>query len=88
MVEARLAQQRIVGALVEVDHQALGLDFDHAAGLDEAAVDLLGLGLVEAAQAASMMPPAFCCKRRFRCGAQLGSEKIPGESAQSLGGGG
>src|SRR5262249_47802882 len=50
-VEAGLAEDRVVGPLVEMDHDAFGPDFDRAAGLDESAIQLLRLGLGKAVQA-------------------------------------
>src|SRR5262245_17089844 len=50
-VEGGLAQDRVVRTLVEVHHYPLVLHLDHAAGFHEPAVQLLGLGLGEAAQA-------------------------------------
>ena len=50
MVEACFAQNRVVGAAVEVDDETARLDFDAAAGFDELAIEVLRLGLAEAVE--------------------------------------
>ena len=49
-IESGFAQEGIVAWFVEVDHDAVILDFHDAAGLDEFAVQLFRRGLLEAAQ--------------------------------------
>src|SRR3989304_6834233 len=58
-VESRFAENGVVAAAVEQDSQdAMRHDLDLAAGLDELAGQLLGLGLLEAFEPASEPPVA------------------------------